>query len=153
MLPPLPTAWGPVHLALSVHETAQMPAAPIILRGDRNLLVLGNITTIPELNGGPWTAGRLSGEICFPCLRRNPLQTTAPGTRQRLAALIGALESVQPRIQRDLDDQAAAYALLQRSRLPVEAVVPAEQPAEPEVAGWGALRTHLSRLLRWGGRR
>jgi hypothetical protein len=152
MLPPLSTPWGPLHLALSAHETAQVPAAPIILRGDRNLLVLGDITTIPELNVGPWTVGRLSGEISYPCLRRNPLQTTAPGNKQRLAALISALESVQPRIQRDLDDQAAAYALRQRSALPVEDVVPAEQPPQPEVAGWGAFRAHLSRLLRWGKR-
>jgi hypothetical protein len=152
MLPPLSTAWGPVHLALSAHETAQVPAAPIILRGDRNVLVLGDITTIPQLNTAPWTAGRLSGEISFPCLRRNPLQTAVPGNKQRLAALVAALDSVQARIQRDLDDQAMAFALAQRPPLPAAPAPAAEQAAAPAPVGWVALRAQVSRLFRLGGR-
>ena len=105
MMPPLPTPWGPVHLALSAHETPQVPAAPIILRGDRDLLVLGDLASIPELAGDPWTSGCLSGEVRYACLRRNPLQAGALRHRQHLAALVEALKRVESQVQRDVDDQ------------------------------------------------
>jgi len=148
MLPPLSTPWGPVHLAVSAHETTQLPPAPIILRGERDLLVLGDLTAIAELNSPPWTSGRLSGEVRYPCLRRNPLQTHVPGHRQRLAALVEALQGVEGQIQRDLDEQEQLAAPPPPPPQPkvVEVVVPQESPEEPRGA-WSALRGRLGRLL------
>ncbi|GAC1398447.1 MAG: hypothetical protein NVSMB65_16910 [Chloroflexota bacterium] len=150
MLPPVGTPWGSVHLALSTHETAQAPAPPIILRGERNVLVLGDIRTVPGIDTPPWTTGRLSGEVTYPCLRRNPLQSNLPVMRLRVAALVEALQSVQPQIQRDLDAQAAAYdQALAPTPVPEEPTAPAP---ELERGAWDLLRSGFARLFRLGSR-
>ncbi|GAC1405349.1 MAG: hypothetical protein NVSMB65_21030 [Chloroflexota bacterium] len=150
MLPPVSTPWGPVHLALSAHETAQAPGPPIILRGERQLLVLGDLRTVPGLDEPPWTDGRLSGEVTYPCLWRNPLQSNVPAMKARVAALVEAVQSVQPQIQRDLDAQAAAYALSLAPPVELDQVGEGEQ--EQERGAWDVLRTGLTRLFRLGGR-
>ncbi len=151
VLPPVSTAWGPLYVSLSSHETAQLPAAPIILRGDRGQLVLGAITSIPGFDVAPWTSGRLSGEISFPCLHRNPLQPNVPGNRQRLAALSGALDSIQPQIQRLLDEHDAARVRMQADVAPQPDMSALDVPDEPDrdqnLGAWGLLRAGIGRVF------
>ncbi len=113
VIPPHPTLWGRIEFALYVAPDSDRRRKVAVV-GRAGTTIIDDLAELEELEHGPWTTGRVSGQVVFEALQQSAGRRAVLRDDEAFPVFRDAVHSVEPlvvkaieRVRQVVDEEAA----------------------------------------------